>query len=62
MAGLIPAIHAFAGRTKDVDARVKPGHDELGAVATASVCVDPFADVAAGRGDLAVRFRPARVR
>ncbi len=30
MAGLDPAIHAFfaAGRTKDVDARDKPGHDE----------------------------------
>ena len=28
MAGFIPAIHAFAGRTEDVDARVKPGHDE----------------------------------
>ena len=27
MAGLDPAIHAFAGR-EDVDARVKPGHDE----------------------------------
>jgi len=31
MAGLDPAIHAFVGRAKkDVDARVKPGHDELG--------------------------------
>jgi len=30
MAGLGPAIHAFAdGEKKDVDARVKPGHDEL---------------------------------
>jgi uncharacterized membrane protein len=30
MAGLVPAIHVlFAARQKDVDARVKPGHDEL---------------------------------
>jgi len=29
MAGLVPAIHVFrAARKKDVDARVKPGHDE----------------------------------
>jgi hypothetical protein len=27
MAGLDPAIHALAAK-KDVDARVKPGHDE----------------------------------
>jgi len=27
MAGLVPAIHALPCRTKDVDARVKPGHD-----------------------------------
>jgi hypothetical protein len=30
MAGLDPAIHVFLACTgKDVDARVKPGHDEL---------------------------------
>jgi hypothetical protein len=29
MAGLVPAIHVFAPR-KDVDARHKAGHDELG--------------------------------
>jgi hypothetical protein len=30
MAGLDPAIHVFAApEKKDVDARVKPGHDEL---------------------------------
>jgi hypothetical protein len=30
MAGLVPAIHVFYGRCfKDVDARDKPGHDEL---------------------------------
>jgi hypothetical protein len=30
MAGLVPAIHVLAtARKKDVDARVKPGHDEL---------------------------------
>jgi hypothetical protein len=29
MAGLVPAIHVFCGPyTQDVDARVKPGHDE----------------------------------
>jgi len=29
MPGLVPAIHDFlAGGAKDVDARVKPGHDE----------------------------------
>jgi hypothetical protein len=29
MAGLVPAIHAFTLRQKDVDARHKAGHDEL---------------------------------
>jgi hypothetical protein len=30
MAGLVPAIHVlFATPQKDVDARDKPGHDEL---------------------------------
>jgi hypothetical protein len=29
MAGLVPAIHVFASGSKDVDARDKPGHDEL---------------------------------
>ena len=29
MAGLVPAIHVFPYENKDVDARVKPGHDEL---------------------------------
>jgi hypothetical protein len=31
MAGLVPAIHVllWSGRKKDVDARDKPGHDEL---------------------------------
>jgi hypothetical protein len=28
MAGLVPAIHALRGR-KNVDARDKPGHDDL---------------------------------
>ena len=28
MAGLVPAIHVFAGLDQVVDARVKPGHDE----------------------------------
>jgi hypothetical protein len=30
MAGLVPAIHVFLYRgTKDVDARLKAGHDEV---------------------------------
>jgi hypothetical protein len=29
MAGLDPAIHVLAANKKDVDARVKPGHDEI---------------------------------
>jgi hypothetical protein len=30
MAGLVPAIHVFLfADSKDVDARDKPGHDEL---------------------------------
>jgi hypothetical protein len=30
MAGLVPAIHVFdSGGAKDVDARLKAGHDEL---------------------------------
>jgi hypothetical protein len=28
MAGLVPAIHVFAGGVGDVNARDKPGHDE----------------------------------
>jgi hypothetical protein len=30
MAGLVPAIHDFIDDRIDVDARDKPGHDELG--------------------------------
>jgi hypothetical protein len=29
MAGLVPAIHDLSRNTKNVDARDKPGHDEL---------------------------------
>ena len=29
MAGLVPAIHALLRSTKNVDARDKPGHDDL---------------------------------
>ena len=29
MAGLDPAIHALLGSAKNVDARDKPGHDDL---------------------------------
>jgi hypothetical protein len=31
MAGLVPAIHALFRWAKDVDARDKAGHDEVGA-------------------------------
>jgi len=33
MAGLVPAIHVLAAREKDVDARVKTGHDGGASVA-----------------------------
>ena len=29
MPGLVPGIHAFLFGTRDVDGRVKPGHDEM---------------------------------
>jgi hypothetical protein len=29
MAGLVPAIHVFASKKQDVDARDKRGHDEF---------------------------------
>ena len=29
MAGLVPAIHGFTARTKNVNARHTPGHGEL---------------------------------
>jgi hypothetical protein len=29
MAGLVPAIHAFSGDAKDVDARDKPAQDDI---------------------------------
>jgi hypothetical protein len=29
MAGLVPAIHVLTRAKKDVDARDRPGHDEL---------------------------------
>ena len=33
MAGLVPAIHVFVtSKKEDVDARDKPGHDELAAL------------------------------
>jgi hypothetical protein len=44
MAGLVPAIHAFAySLFEDVDARDKPGHDE---------CAHSFRSVAGGRYSL----------
>ena len=35
MAGLVPAIHVFASRSKNVDARDKPGHDVISSDAAA---------------------------
>jgi hypothetical protein len=32
MAGLAPAIHVLLFRTKDVDARVKPAHDDFNVI------------------------------
>jgi len=32
MAGLVPAIHASPRGTKNMDARDKPGHDDLGKI------------------------------
>jgi len=29
MAGLVPAIHVFVSAPENVDARDKPGHDDL---------------------------------
>jgi hypothetical protein len=37
MAGLVPAIHELSRDTKNVDARDKPGHDEV--VATSSIII-----------------------
>ena len=33
MAGLVPTIHVLARDGKDVDARDKPGHDEVAGIA-----------------------------
>ncbi|QOZ06750.1 hypothetical protein XH96_03855 [Bradyrhizobium sp. CCBAU 51765] len=38
MAGLDPAIHAFSRSTKNVDARDKPGHDDLCKIQTRLPC------------------------
>jgi hypothetical protein len=37
MAGLVPAIHALSCRTKNVDARDKPGHDGVEILRTKSL-------------------------
>jgi hypothetical protein len=36
MAGLVPAIHVLLSDKQDVDARDKPGHDELKRLAVSS--------------------------
>jgi hypothetical protein len=39
MAGLVPAIHVFVPRCfKDVEARDKPGHDELNQLSQPHLC------------------------
>ncbi|PMZ77644.1 hypothetical protein C1X94_30810, partial [Pseudomonas sp. FW306-02-H05-AB] len=46
MAGLDPAIHALPLRPKNVDARDKPGHDEIEDIqpktAAGLACLDPL--------------------
>jgi hypothetical protein len=43
MPGLVPAIHAFASRSKkDVDGRDMPGHDEPKALNRSSLASDPI--------------------
>jgi hypothetical protein len=37
MAGLVPAIHDLSSGTKNVDARDKPGHDDVAASAQNSI-------------------------
>ncbi|SMX59094.1 conserved protein of unknown function [Bradyrhizobium sp. ORS 285] len=41
MAGLVPAIHVAPRPPNDVDARDKPGHDELG-VGNCSTSIEPL--------------------
>jgi hypothetical protein len=41
MAALVAAIHVFAGRKKDVDARDKPAHDDVNLIGKrCSQCTD----------------------
>jgi hypothetical protein len=54
MAGPDPAIHVFlTAATKDVDARVKPGHDEAG-----MLLQDEGRCVAAAAAHRELNFRP----
>jgi hypothetical protein len=39
MAGLDPAIHVYLDGNKDMDARHKAGHDDLGRVTSAALSV-----------------------
>src|SRR5262245_24572838 len=50
MAGLGPAIHAFACGTKVVDARAKPGHDErvCGSCRSGTLMLGPVLEVLIG--------------
>ncbi|WP_291625910.1 aminoglycoside 3'-phosphotransferase/choline kinase family protein [Bradyrhizobium sp.] len=49
MAGLVPAIHALPRGAKNVDARDKPGHDELKQQRAMSVKLPDLADAASFR-------------
>jgi len=53
MAGLVPAIHDLSRGTKNVDARDKPGHDEL--VADKPHYASPLRRIAKSRGFVLVR-------
>ncbi|TYL85768.1 hypothetical protein FXB38_09440 [Bradyrhizobium cytisi] len=55
MAGLVPAIHVLR-RSKDVDARVKPGHD--GVCGEGGVFLTPSSSAPTARSGRLHRARP----
>jgi hypothetical protein len=65
MPGLVPGIHVFASFKKDVDGRVKPGHDEEGQSAADKPTYSPhptppysFLATTVSRFMLSSRIRP----
>jgi len=67
MAGLVPAIHVFAARLKNVDARDKRGHDgeRVQLIALAGLLEHPFQldmDALAERGMMPLPGREQRLR